>query len=104
MRELEEHRNTLTTKLSDATKPLPRLHPKLAELYRQKVAKLHDTLNDTALCDQARDQVRSLIDRIILAPVGGELRIDLYGENAGIVSLCADVKKPGRNVWDLAEQ
>ena len=41
--------------------------------------------------------IRSLVDAIVLTPENGELRIDLKGELAGILELCAEGKnrKPG---------
>ena len=41
---LERRREALEAELATATEPKPRLHPGLAEVYRQKVATLHETL------------------------------------------------------------
>jgi hypothetical protein len=43
---------------------------------------------------EAMDLIRSLVDEIVLTP-DGELRIDLRGELAGILALCADKRKLG---------
>ena len=45
---------------------MPRLHPKLAEAYRQQVERLGESLNDPAIRPEAADALRSLIDRIVL--------------------------------------
>ncbi len=83
---LEQRRLTLETDLANAAAPAPRLHPNLAELYRQKVADLTDLLaqNDGA---DARELVRSLIEAIVLVPEDGRLRVELRGQLAGILAL-----------------
>jgi hypothetical protein len=51
------------------------------------------------------DLIRSLVDAIVLTPEDGKLRIDLRGELAGILALCADKRKPGSvSGTGLAEQ
>jgi hypothetical protein len=46
-----------------------------------------------------------LIDEIRLVPGGGELRLELAGDLAGILALAADSKKPGGlSAAGLAEQ
>ena len=69
----------------------------LAEIYRQKVASLQTALNDPALRDQAFELIRSLIDQILLTPENGTLRVDIKGDLAGILELCAtgQKRKPG---------
>ena len=65
---------------------LPRLHPNLAEVYRQKVATLVDALasEDGA---EARELVRGLVDRITLYPEGKSQRVEVRGELAAILAL-----------------
>ena len=48
---------------------MPRLHPKLAGVYRQQVGRLEDHMNDPAVRPEAADALRSLIDQIVLYPV-----------------------------------
>ena len=67
----------------------PLFHPNLAEIYRQKVANLGQLLEDPATKDQAFDLIRSLIDVIRLVPEDGALKVELRGELAGILALCA---------------
>jgi hypothetical protein len=50
---------------------MPRLHPNLAELYRNKVTNLAET-----------ECIRELIEEIRLVPENGKLRVELYGELA----------------------
>jgi hypothetical protein len=77
--------------------PQPLLHPNLAELYRQKVAALHERWRTRRRATKPSSLIRSLIERVVLMPVDGDLRIDLYGELAGIFGPCEHSKLPGRD-------
>ena len=68
---LEARRVELCTRLEAAPTPMPRLHPNLAELYRNKVTNLAET-----------ECIRELIEEIRLVPENGKLRVELYGELA----------------------
>ena len=67
MQGLERRREALEADLATATEPKPRLHPGLAEVYRQKVAALQDAL---AAEDgyEARAAIRALVEAIVLVP------------------------------------
>jgi hypothetical protein len=52
-----------------------RLHPNLAEIYRQKVATVIEALAAEDGAD-AKDVVRSLIDAVILHPDGDHQRVE----------------------------
>ena len=90
--------------LATAEQPKPLIHPNLAEVYRRKVAALHEALQ----CDETRleavEIIRSLVDEIVLTPENGELRIDLKGELAGILAMSTDSKKPAAATRDGFEQ
>jgi site-specific DNA recombinase len=66
--------------LEQIAKPesMPRLHPKLAEVYRQHVERLEEALNDSTIRPEATDALRTLIDRIVLYP--GERRGDVRAD------------------------
>ena len=66
---------------------MPRLHPNLAEPYRQKVTNLAQALNDEHTRRGATDCIRELIEEIRLVPENGKLRVELYGELAALLSL-----------------
>ena len=84
---LEGRRVELLARL-DATPPsMPRLHPNLAELYRQKVTNLAEALNDEHTRLEAAECIRDLIDEIRLVPENGKLRVKLYGELAALLNL-----------------
>lgn len=63
-------------------------------LIRQKVAALHAALADPVLGPEAMERIRSLIERVVLVPEAGALRIDLEGQVGAILGLCADAQKP----------
>ena len=102
---LEARQLNLQQELATIGAPAPLIHPNLAEVYRERVARLHHALQDPATGEEAFQLIRSLIEEIRLMPEEGALRIELRGELAGILALAADSKKPGsREAAGLAEQ
>jgi site-specific DNA recombinase len=91
---LEARKEALSAAIRHAPPPAPRLHPKLADLYRQRVERLHEELNRPDLRSEAAEALRALIDEVRLIPEKGRLEIELVGDLAGIVALSADGKKP----------
>jgi site-specific DNA recombinase len=85
MASLETRRIDLLGQFESAPPPIPRLHPNLAELYRQKVMHLAEALNDEPT--RAAECIRELIEEIRLVPKRGELEIELYGELAALINL-----------------
>ena len=66
---------------------MPRLHPNLAALYRQKVINLAEALNDEQTRVEAAECIRDLIEEIRLVPEQRKLRLELYGELAALIKL-----------------
>ena len=91
---LEAHKAKLQVEIEHAPPPAPRLHPGIADIYRQKVERLHHELNRPELRAQAADVLRSLIEEVRLVPENGRLEIELAGDLAGILALSAGNKKP----------
>ena len=91
---LEARKAELAVALEHAPPPAPRLHPKLAEIYRTKVANLQEELNRPELRAEAAEAIRSLIGEIRLVPQDDRLEIELAGDLAGILALAAGNKKP----------
>jgi site-specific DNA recombinase len=87
MTNLEARRIELLGQLESAQPSMPRLHPNLAGLYRQKVMNLADALNEEDTYLQAAECIRELIEEIRLVPKHGELEIELYGELAALINL-----------------
>jgi site-specific DNA recombinase len=102
---LEARQLTLQHELAATDAPAPLFHPNLAEVYRQRVERLHNSLRDPATRDEAFALIRSLIEEIRLIPENGKLRVELRGELAGILALAAHSKKPdGLTAAGLAAQ
>ncbi len=91
---LETRKAELTAILAEAKEPPALLHPNMAQLYRKRVAALHDALRDETTKGEARDAIRALVDRVTLVPENGELVIILRGDLAAMLSFAAN-KKPG---------
>jgi hypothetical protein len=87
MTALEARRIELLAQLQAAPPPMPRLHPNLAELYRQKVMNLAKALNEEDTRLEAAECLRELIEEIRLVPKNGQLQVDLYGELAALLNL-----------------
>ncbi len=59
-------------------------------MYREKVEQLTAAFEDDALKVQAFEQLRALIEAEVRTPKDGDLAIDLRGELASMLSLCAE--------------
>ena len=91
---LEARKEEISTEIEQVPAPLPRLHPKLAELYRQRVERLHEELNRPELRAEAAQALRALIEEVRLIPEDGALAIELVGDLAALLNLASDSKKP----------
>ena len=91
---LEESKEALERELASEPPPPVRLHPNLAEVYRDKVESLRDALNSDDIRADSATVLRGLIDEIRLIPVDGQLEVYLVGNLAAILDLCAK-KSPG---------
>ena len=65
----------------------------MADLYRSKVEELASALQreDTPL--EASEMLRGLIDSIVLTPEGGQLRIELRGNLAAMLTAAQQTKR-----------
>ena len=104
VKELEARQFQLQDRLDHATDPEPLIHPNLAEVYRAKVDELSSLLVDPQHKAEAFDIIRGLIDEVRLVPETDELRIDLRGALAGILSLCDSKKKTASSYEERAQQ
>ena len=87
MQVLEERQKEMKHSLENAPASLPRLHPNLAQIYHDKVAKLTEALNDENSRTEAAEAIRTLIDEVRLVPDGGTLKIELFGQLAALIGL-----------------
>jgi site-specific DNA recombinase len=93
--DLAARETALKQHIVDAASPAPRLHPNLAELYRQKVAALHEALAEPATRDEALGVLRGLVERVVLQPLEKGFEVELIGEIAAMIDLGAQNKKAG---------
>jgi site-specific DNA recombinase len=89
MDDLERQKVEINARLSQAPTNVPDLHPNIANLYRLRVERLTEALNDPDGGRQAAEALRSLIGEIRLTPGGkrGEVHAELRGELFGILDL-----------------
>ena len=80
---LEARKAELTELLDNADEPPPLLHPNMARMYQDRIAKLCENLQSEEDRGDAVDVLRSLVDEIILVPENGELSIVLRGDLRG---------------------
>ena len=86
-------REELKARLAAADAPPPLLHPEMAELYRTKVSTLAQALEQSETRAEATEALRGLVDAIILTPADGELRIELKGNLAAMLSAATNAKR-----------
>ncbi len=96
--DLEARKRDKEEELSAAPPPAPRLHPNLAELYRRKVADLHEALADVSIRQEAIELLRELIERITVTPSGDGIQVELIGDIVNMIEL---PDASGRSVPDL---
>lgn len=91
---LEARKAELTEMLANVEEPPPLLHPNMAEVYHQRILALYGDLLNEETTTQAAQTFRSLVERIVLVPAGGELQIVLRGDLAAILRFAAGKKNP----------
>jgi site-specific DNA recombinase len=69
------------------------LHPRMADVYREKVTSLCNALEQEEERAGAADAIRGLIEAILLEPDGDQLKITLKGDLAGMLSAAKDSKR-----------
>jgi len=85
--ELEARRKEIEEGLATAPTTPVRLHPNLAQVYRQKVEQLQRALEDSEIRDEAVHILRGLIEYVSIAPIENGLEIEIVGEIAKMVEL-----------------
>jgi DNA invertase Pin-like site-specific DNA recombinase len=90
---LDNRRKEIEAQLKTADEPPPLLHPSMADVYRNKVESLASALQreDTRL--EASEMLRGLIDSIVLTPQDGQLRIELRGNLAAMLTAAQQTKR-----------
>ncbi|WP_237213357.1 recombinase family protein [Falsiroseomonas oryziterrae] len=95
LEELERRKAALEAELAGAEAPAPRLHPNLAEVYRERIAELSRALESEDAA-QAREVVRGLVEAIRLVPEVGQLRIEVRGALGAILALAEGARNDKR--------
>ena len=85
--ELEPRRKEIEEGLATAPTTPVRLHPNLAQVYRQKVEQLQRALEDSEIRDEAVHILRGLIEYVSIGPTENGLEIEIVGEIAKMVEL-----------------
>jgi site-specific DNA recombinase len=85
--ELEGRQTQLKELIARAPAPAPRLHPKLAEVYRATVADLHTALNDPDARTEAAEILRGLIERITVRDDPNGHVVELTGDIVKLLTL-----------------
>ena len=92
LKQLGDRRKRLTADIEATALRVPEpalLHMDLGRVYREKVETLTGAFEDEALRAQAFERIRALIEAVVLTPRNGDLAIDLRGDLASMLELCA---------------
>jgi hypothetical protein len=68
-----------------------------AGLYRSKVEKPVEVLNEPASAAEAGEIVRGLIERIVLTPEEGTLKVELFGDLAVMAGFAQAADRESKN-------
>ncbi len=95
LRKLEAEQDELTERLSSTSADIPDIHPNVAGIYRRKVERLAEALQDPQERDEAAAAIRSLIEKITLTPgpKRGQIDATLHGDFRTILEWAADKGK-----------
>jgi site-specific DNA recombinase len=87
--ELERRKFDLQRELEATPPTAPRFHPRLSEVYRDKVAQLHVALAEPQDREEAIGILRGLIEKISVRPTGHgrSFEVELVGQIANMVGL-----------------
>ena len=88
-----DRKEVLTKQLETANQPAPLLHPSMADLYRTKVEDLAAALQREDTRTEASETLRGLIESIVLMPEKGQLRIELRGNLAAMLTAAQKTRR-----------
>ncbi|PWR18373.1 recombinase family protein [Zavarzinia compransoris] len=94
--DLSSRKDELKRQLDKPLQSPPRLHPNLADHYRAKVDQLHLALANESIRPEALEEIRSLIERVVLSPSAEDpegVEIELVGDIANMVHVACERKK-----------
>lgn len=82
------------------------IHPAAPELYRMKIRELEQLLENDGERQEARELIRSMIDKVVLTPREDTTGLDatLYGELAAILAACSETTQASsQRTLDLSQ-
>jgi hypothetical protein len=91
---LETRKVALEPELAGWREEPVRLHSEYGRRYHKQVEELAALVQSEEDKQDAFEAIRGLVDRIVLSPERGKLRVDLHGEIAAILRLAQTGKKP----------
>ena len=77
---LEAHKKDLSRRVSQGKRPAPLLHPKMADVYHERLEALYSNLQEPETQIRAVEVLRSLIDHIELEPIDEVLHARIHGD------------------------
>jgi DNA invertase Pin-like site-specific DNA recombinase len=101
---LEAREDEIKSKLTTTPEPKVYLAPNMAEIYRERVEGLQQALAAGGEQARAQEAIRGLIEKVVLTPIDGLLRVDLHGEVAAILQLSVAGTKGRRELDPDREQ
>jgi hypothetical protein len=90
--QLTNRKSEIQQRLEAAVKPMPRLHPRLADVYREQVVNLQAALADPATHDDAMETMRGLVEKVIVRNTETGFEIELVGEIANMLTFSGGPK------------
>jgi len=91
---LEARKAELEDQVANAVEPPPRLHPNMAEIYRQRIAALYEGLQSEDGKAEAANVFRTLVDQVTLVPEEAKLAIVLRGDLAAMLRFASNKNNP----------
>ncbi|WP_082554602.1 recombinase family protein [Caulobacter sp. Root1455] len=92
LKSLDAEVETIERTLAEAPRDVPDVHPNVAELYRRKVERLVEALNNPADRTEAATALRALIEKVVVTPTGrrGEADVRLFGDLETVLAWAED--------------
>jgi site-specific DNA recombinase len=89
---LEARHAQLTAQAASPAPPPVAIHPNASEIYRRKVAELHDALTVEDTRAGAAEALRGLIDKIRVVPEDKGHAVEIVGELGALLQLASNSK------------
>jgi hypothetical protein len=91
---LDARKAELIGLLANAEEPPPLLHPNMAEIFRQRISALHESLQGEDGKAEAAELFRTLVDQVTLVPEDDRLAIVLRGDLAAMLRFALGKRNP----------